>query len=330
MMAHLPRLSRSFAAIGIAALVGVAAVGVQPALARQNDPAVRTAKELRAIGEIRAAAAAQAAGQANAAVPGELDGARAEEVRSELQRLLERYPPALGRIFKLDPTLMSDPKYLASYPDLVVFLQRHPEVPRYSSYFLSFIGDSDWQEPRDPDTQVRMRAMDMWHDVFGGAAILTGFLSALVALTWLVRYTIAHRRWIRATKLQADMQNRLLERFTASSELLAYVQSPAGQNILATMPPLGLDTATAPIAAPFSRILWSLQAGFVIVSAGVGLLIIRHYVVEEISEMMLVLGTLAVSLGIGFALASAASYMLSHRLGLFDATARRPRESNEG
>jgi hypothetical protein len=126
MMAHLPRLSRSFAAIGIAALVGVAAVGVQPALARQNDPAVRTAKELRAIGEIRAAAAAQAAGQANAAVPGELDGARAEEVRSELQRLLERYPPALGRIFKLDPTLMSDPKYLASYPDLVVFLQRHP------------------------------------------------------------------------------------------------------------------------------------------------------------------------------------------------------------
>ncbi len=329
-MAHLPRLFRSFAALGIAALLGVAAVGVSPAFARQNDPAVRAAKELRAIGDIRVAAAAQAAGQANAGVPADLDGARAEEVRSELQRLLERYPPALGRIFKLDPTLMSDQKYLASYSDLVVFFQRHPEVPRYSSYFLSFISDSNWQEPRDPDTQVRMRAIDMWRDTLTGFVVFTGLMSALYALTWLVRYTISHRRWIRATKLQADMQNRLLERFTSSSELLAYVQSPAGQNILATMPPLGLDASTAPIAAPFSRILWSLQAGFVIVSAGVGLLIVRHYVIEEVSEMMLVLGTLAVSLGIGFALASAASYMLSHRLGLFDATVRRPRESNEG
>jgi hypothetical protein len=326
MMAHLPRLPRSFAPVLIAAVVFVAAIGVQPSFAGQNAQPNRTARDLRAAGQVHGAAVPQA----NAAVPGDLDGARAEEVRSDFERLLQRYPPALGRVLKLDPTLMSDPNYLAAYPDLVAFLEQHPEIPRYNSYFLNFISDSNWQEPRDPDTQVRMRAMDMWRDMFGGAAILTGFLSSLVALTWLIRYIVTHRRWIRATKLQTDMQNRLLERFTSSGELLAYVQSPAGRNVLATVPPLGLDTAAAPVAAPFSRILWSLQAGFVIVSAGIGLLIVRHYVIEEVSEMMLVIGTLAVSLGVGFALASAASYMLSQRLGLFDATARRPRESNEG
>jgi hypothetical protein len=322
-MAHLP-LPRSFAPVVLAALLGGAVVGVRPSLALQAGQPARTTRAARAV-------AAPAARQpAASAMPAGLDGVRAEQVREDLRRLLERYPPALGRVLKLDPTLMSDAGYLAAYPDLVAFLEQHPEVPRYNSYFLSFVGDSSWQEPRDPDAQVRLRAIDMWHDTLTGLVVFAGLMSALYALTWLVRYTISHRRWIRATKLQADMQNRLLERFTSSGELLAYVQSPAGRHVLATVPPLGLDTAAAPIAAPFSRILWSLQAGFVIVSAGVGLLIIRHYVVEEVSEMMLVIGTLAVSLGIGFALASAASYMLSHRLGLFDAAARRPRDSNEG
>jgi hypothetical protein len=319
MMAHLPRLFRSFVPVLADAAMGVTAIGVRPSFAAQAAPVPRTARALQAA----------ASTQASSAVPADLDGARAEEVRSQLERLLQRYPPALGRILKLDPTLMSDPDYLASYPDLVAFIGRHPEVPRYSGYFLNFISDSNWQEPRDPDAQVRMRAIDMWRDMFGGAAILTGFLGSLVALTWLIRYVVTHRRWIRATKLQADMQNRLLERFTSSGELLAYVQSPAGRNVLGGVPPVELDTAAAPLAAPFSRILWSLQAGLVIVSAGVGLLIIRRYVLDEVSQVMLVMGTLAVSLGIGFALASAASYMLSHRLGLFDAAARRPRESNE-
>jgi hypothetical protein len=70
------------------------------------------------------------------------------------------------------------------------------------------------------------------------------------------------------------------------------------------------------LSPPFGRILWSVQAGLVAAAAGIGLLVVKRYVVEEVAQMLLTLGVLILSLGIGFALAAAASYMLSVRLGL--------------
>lgn len=56
----------------------------------------------------------------------------------------------------------------------------------------------------------------------------------------------------------------------------------------------------------------------VLISGGTGLLIIRRYVIEEAGDMLLTLGVLAVSLGIGFGLASLASFVISRRLGLIE------------
>ena len=70
--------------------------------------------------------------------PTELDQQRAEVTRQELRELMQRYPPELARILKLDPTLMANGAYLAPYPALATYLQRHPEIPRYPDYFSQF------------------------------------------------------------------------------------------------------------------------------------------------------------------------------------------------
>jgi hypothetical protein len=77
-----------------------------------------------------------------------------------------------------------------------------------------------------------------------------------------------------------------------------------------------VDAGASLLTPPFGRILWSMQAGLVAAAAGIGLLIVKPYVVEEAGEMLLTLGVLILSLGVGFALAAAASYILSQRLGL--------------
>src|SRR5690606_23124035 len=99
--------------------------------------------------------------------------------------------------------------------------------------------------------------------------------------------------------------------------LVAYLQSQAGQHLMAV--PAVIETTAPAMAAPFSRILWAVQAGIVLVSGGIGLLVIRRSIIEEAGPALLTLGVLAIAIGVGFGLASVASYFLSRRLGLFDA-----------
>ncbi len=147
----------------------------------------------------------------------------------------------------------------------------------------------------------------------GGLFILGLIGTVSAALVALVKHFVAHRRWLRATRIQSEFHSRLVERLGSSSEVLAYAQS-SGRDLLPTLPPV--ETAPAAVVAPFGRILWSVQAGLVAAAAGVGLLIVKRYVLEEVAQMLLTMGVLILSLGIGFALAAGASYILSVRLGL--------------
>ena len=254
------------------------------------------------------------------AVP--LDLQNADETRKDFREVMRRYPPALGRVLKLDPTLMNNATYMTSYPALVEFLKLHPEIPRYSGYFLSYVDEyGNSYEPQDPAYQLRSQTINMWRNTMDGLFFFCVFLVVTYTLTWLVRYVVGHRRWIRATKVQTEVHSRLLERFSSNDELLAYVQSPAGSHFLKAAP-VAVDmngiNGSANISAPFSRILWSIQAGLVLACAGIGFLFIKGQMVEEVAQMMMAIGTLAISIGIGFALAATVSYLLSSRLGLFE------------
>lgn len=256
-----------------------------------------------------------------AAAQSDQNAQRAEDTRREFRQLLEQFPPALGVVLKSDPTLLSNATYLTSYPALAQYLTEHPEVPRDPTYFLEHVQlrkdtDEYGRVMLAPDAQVKRDAIDMWESTMSGFLFLLGFATAGLTLVWIIRYVVEHRRWLRATRIQSDAHNKLLERFSSSAELAAYMESPAGAQFLQAAP-LSLESSSrrAP-GAPFSRILWSAQAGVVLIAAGIGFLVIQRQVLEEVAQMLGAWGTFSIAVGVGFVISAAASYVISSRMGL--------------
>lgn len=249
------------------------------------------------------------------------DAQPAEDTRREFRQLLEQFPPALGVVLKSDPTLLSNPTYLGSYPALAQYLAEHPEVPRDPTYFLEHVQlrkdtDEYGRVMLAPDAQVKRDAINMWRDTTSGFMFLLGFATAGFCLVWIIRYVVEHRRWLRATRIQSEAHNKLLERFSSSAELAAYMESPAGAQFLQAAP-LSLESSSrrAP-GAPISRILWSAQAGVVLIAAGIGFLVIQRQMIEEVAQMLGAWGTFSIAVGVGFVISAAASYVISSRMGL--------------
>jgi hypothetical protein len=267
----------------------------------------------------QAAAQEPARGRQSVAVPqpaaAGFEAPDAERTREQLRELLEKYPPALARVLKLDTSLLNNEAYLAPYPALNGFLAQHPEVRRSPAFFLEWVpisgGGNYYRE--DAQTQVYR----MWNDVLAGTAGISVFVIVLLALGWAIRYIVDYRRWHRLSKVQSEVHNKLLDRMTANEELLAYVKSPAGSRFLESAP-IALDPVGRKIAAPLSRILWSVQAGLVLAAGGFGLQYVANHVNPEVTQPIFAMGVLAIALGIGFVLSAVVSYVLSQRLGLFE------------
>jgi hypothetical protein len=239
--------------------------------------------------------------------------ADASEKREQLLQVMRKYPPALGRVLKLDPTLMQDATYLSRYPALAAFLAAHPEVAGNPAFYLEHVympGDFE-----APDAQSR--AINFWRNVFEAFSVMVIMVFVGSMLAWLVRTVLQHRRWQRLSRVQTEVHNKLLDRFAGTGELLSYVQTPAGRRFLEATP-IEVDTPGRTLAAPINRILWSVQAGVILASLGLGMLFVSGRVVPEVSEGMWLIGMLTLALGVGFAGAAAVSYVLSRRFGLFD------------
>ena len=255
-----------------------------------------------------------------------IDGQGAEGTRREFRELMEQFPPALGVVLKSDPSLLSNTGYLATYPALAKYLSEHPEIARNPSYFLEHVetvqlvdyryGDRRPAEPMTAEQLIKRDAINMWENTMSGFLFLLGFAAAALSLVWIIRYVVEHRRWLRATRIQSDAHNKLLERFSSSAELVAYMESAAGAQFLQAAP-LSLESSSrrAP-GAPFSRILWSAQAGVVLIAAGIGFLVIQRQMIEEVAQMLGAWGTLSIAVGVGFVISAAASYVISSRMGL--------------
>ena len=242
-----------------------------------------------------------------------IEGRNADETRAKLNEVLNDYPPSLARVLKLDPSLLSNADYLAPYPNLARFLTEHPEVARDPGFYFTYV--NAWA--REFPVSREDRALDMWQGVFTGVMVFAGFIFVAVVLAWIVKTLIDYRRWSRLSKVQAEVHNKLLDRFAANEDLLAYVQTPAGKRFLESAP-IALDPSTpGPIAAPFRRILWAVEAGFVLVAAGIGLLFVSGRVIQDAAQPIYVFGVLGLSVGIGFIVAAVVSFVLSKRLGLF-------------
>ena len=246
-------------------------------------------------------------------------GANAPETQQRLQQLLQQYPPSLGRVMALDPTLLTNQSYLETYPALEQFLTEHPEIAHNPGYFLGQYRDGgpqryDYNDPK----LVAIRAVDQ---ALGGLAGLFVFLVFIGTIVWIARTLIEHRKWQRMSKTHVETHTRLMERLTSNEDLLAYMQSPAGQRFL-NAAPIPVDSTPRMLAAPFGRILWSVQAGVVVAFLGLALIYASGRFVgnETFSEgelPLFVMGAAALAIGVGFFVSSFMAYGLSRRLGLF-------------
>jgi hypothetical protein len=247
----------------------------------------------------------------------------ADQTRRDFYEVLKQYPPELGRVLRLDPTLLTNTAYLSSYPQVASFIAQYPDIPRNPGFYLERY-DPNFQEPSD----ARHDALRMWEDVIGFFGGLIVFCAVSYFLLSLLRYVVEYRRWNRVAKANAEVHNKILDRFASNEETLAYIDSPAGRRFLEATPIAPMAPPSSPsVAAPFGRILWCVQLGILLVFLAAGLYIISNRVVEEVQQLMLALSVLGFCLGLGFVLSAGASYLLSRKLGLLNGVSNdAPRE----
>ena len=241
----------------------------------------------------------------------------APDTREQLERVLEQYGPALPRILKLDPSLLTNETYLQPYPALRDFVAQHPDIVRNATYYFAHYatGLSSDYDSRMPQE----RAYAMWDKVLTGFMIAFFFSACFGGVIWLIRTAIEHRRWIRLSKVQTDVHTKLMDRFTGNEELLAYIQTPAGRRFLESAP-IPLDNPRA-VAAPVGRILWSMQIGAVLTVAGIGIEIVAADAIADVAQPVAAVGIFVIAIGIGFFVSSLLAYAVSRRLGLLSSSA---------
>jgi hypothetical protein len=257
-----------------------------------------------------AGGAVAAAAQSNPAV----EEQNADRTRERVRQILDQYPPSLRQVLRCDPSLLTRGDYLTSYPTLAAYVAQHPDVVHNPAFFIG--------EPCTPadrgGIESRSQMAISLESIFVGLEVTLCVMFAIGTVAWMLRSGIDYRRWQHAMKVQTDAHTKLVDRLTSNDDLLAYVNSPAGQRFLTASPVTAAppDSLAMPINAPINRILWSVQAGIIIAAAGIGLWIAKNNVVTEAAQALQVFAILAVALGLGAVVSAVASWLLSKQLGL--------------
>ena len=138
--------------------------------------------------------------------------------------------------------------------------------------------------------------------------------NAFVAFTfcWIVWVIFTSLRRYLMAKSNAAIQEKVFARIDSTEALLALAASDSGRAFLES-----LTLEKSEPYSPFGRILFGIQAGIVLIFFGLAMLFLHHHTNDDHAGFI-VIGTGAVGLGLGFAIASAASVWFSRRLGLLD------------
>lgn len=141
------------------------------------------------------------------------------------------------------------------------------------------------------------------------------FTGVTLAILWILRITLEHRRWTRMVRVQTETHSKLLDKFASSQEMLSYIDSEAGKRFLEA--PIFEGQNRQAVAVPYGRILWSVQVGVIAAIFGVGFLMLRSQAPNPDSVLGFeIFGTLTTTLGVGFLVSGGVSYLLARYMGL--------------
>ena len=133
--------------------------------------------------------------------------------------------------------------------------------------------------------------------------ISLGFFGMIVWIVW-----IANAARTRRAQAQAEVQTKLIERFSTSKEFIEFLQSPTGQRFVS-----GVEATTALFAR--DRIIRGFGTGIVLALLGFGFLAI--WIFDE-NRGFIYPGFILLGLGLGFFVSAFVSLKLSKRYGLID------------
>jgi hypothetical protein len=247
-----------------------------------------------------------------------------KDVAATQRQLIEllRVSPTLTTVVSRDPSLLADQEYVSrNNPQLAAFLTAHPEVARNPDYYLF-----THMHPNDgsPDEALE-RAV--WPEMYNynrrtgfdeflsDCPPLLAFACFLAAAIWGIRVFVENRRWSRVFKLQSEVHGRLIDKFSSSQEIAAYMQTDAGRRFLEAAPIPAHMEGGQRVPNAVARVLTPIQIGIVLVLLGIGFLILRHAGIDY-EAPMLVLGVLILMPGIGFIISAGVTWLLAARLGL--------------
>jgi hypothetical protein len=252
---------------------------------------------------------AQKAPQQNVSVaPAEQGEANVDAQRGAFDRFLEAHPEIEDEVLS-DPPRVADPNYIRDHAALQAFLESHPLVKADPRAFLS----------TGPSTMLRLRVPQRYFDFDDLLGFLAG-MGCLLGLLWVIRAILEHRRWNKSFRVHEEVHTKLIEKFASAQDLNAYLESPAARRLLEWTPP-ALEVSAHSLPAAAGRIMWAVQAGSVVLFLGLGLLVVRAATPPAEAQPFMVLGTLGVTLGVGFIVSAIASYVLSKHLHLIGAAA---------
>lgn len=141
-------------------------------------------------------------------------------------------------------------------------------------------------------------------------AIPVVVMTIAFSVVTIIRALLDNIRRTKSERLQAELYTKMLDKFGSSPELIAYLQSESGMNLL---------RAEAPEQpASYSRILNAVQFGIIGVVVGGAVLWLGRMFHGEAQEVLMVAGALVLAAGGGLLLAGGASYGVSRHLGLIN------------
>jgi hypothetical protein len=243
------------------------------------------------------------------------------ETQQQFLRLL-RNSPTLTTVLAHDPSLLADQAYVTrNNPELERFVTLHPEVAQNPDFYLfSKVGPGNRQQALA--RQVWPELVPEPRDRRDGLAELADKIVPMVVIPafffcigWMIKLFVDSRRQSRIDKMLGEVHARLIDKFSTSQELIAYMQTEAGRRFLEATPVATGGAHSAPLPNVLNRILTPVQIGVVLSLLGIGMIAIRHASPEG-DVGMLIIGTLLLMPGLGFILSAGVTWFLAGKLGL--------------
>lgn len=140
--------------------------------------------------------------------------------------------------------------------------------------------------------------------------IIPIMFAAVSFIVWVIVDGFRRRQ---QTKVFTEFHSKLLDRIGTAKEFGEFFSSDAGQQFLNSL-------SRSEAGAPQTRILRSMQTGLVLVTLGIAvfLLVTARSFSTEAVDAFVVIATAATAIGAALLISTAASYVLSKRMGLID------------